>query len=148
MWDKMAAASSSKHVMQGTASGGVLDDSVAASLLEGPRRHGSDRDARQRSEGGREGGRDGGRRGSEGERGRQHGDEGGEEGGRRDSGESGGGGGGSGSSIKPGDFNWGEILGEGSYSRVRKATRLATGEVFCVTNLGSGCACSACMVWV
>ena len=131
MWEKMAAASSSKYVMQGTASSGGLVDSMTASLPECQRRHGNDRDARQRSEGGREAGREGGRRSSEGERGRQDGDESCEESKRLDSGDSGGGGGGgSGGSIKPGDFNWGEILGEGSYSRVRRATRRATGEVF------------------
>ena len=35
----------------------------------------------------------------------------------------------SGSGVKPGDFDWGEVLGEGSYSRVRRATRRSTGEV-------------------
>ena len=39
---------------------------------------------------------------------------------------------GSGGGIKPGDFEWGEILGEGSYSRVRKAVRRSSGDVFAI----------------
>ena len=32
-------------------------------------------------------------------------------------------------SVKPGDFEWGEVVGEGSYSLVRKVTRRMTSHI-------------------
>ena len=37
--------------------------------------------------------------------------------------------GGSAGSVKPGDFEWGEVVGEGSYSLVRKVTRTTTSHI-------------------
>ena len=37
--------------------------------------------------------------------------------------------GGSAGSVKPGDFEWGEVVGEGSYSLVRKVTRATTSHI-------------------
>ena len=31
--------------------------------------------------------------------------------------------------MKPGDFEWGEVVGEGSYSLVRKVTRTTTSHI-------------------
>ena len=31
--------------------------------------------------------------------------------------------------MKPGDFEWGEVVGEGSYSLVRKVTRATTSHI-------------------
>ena len=46
----------------------------------------------------------------------------------------------SGGGVKPADFDWGEILGEGSYSTVRKATRRRFDYV-CARAVVHACAC-------